>query len=252
MSACCAHCCSCSCCNSFICLCNFMFFLELLLQHMQLLLCSILCLRMIFMSRRRLITWVSKVAFMISGSSWACNFVLSLYCQQPSSCICCIRFIHYIHFVHCICCIWYVSFSCCSMLLAVMLLLSYLDVLVYKQLDIFVSRQAHRHLIDYISRCALNGVFNSAFLETIVLALMRGIWTLAIPGDMETLVASNLSVENQNELENWLATYLCDWSWRSHNFGWEVGRLTAKTVRGIFWAAGRLNYCCNFAMHNPV
>ena len=44
-----------------------------------------------------------------------------------------------------------------------------------EQLDIFVSRQAHRHLIEYISRCAMNGVFDSSLLETIVPTLLRGI-----------------------------------------------------------------------------
>lgn len=59
-------------------------------------------------------------------------------------------------------------------LLIVMLLLSYLDVLFYEQLDVFMGRQVHRHLIDYIPKCALNGVFISAFLETIVPVLLRG------------------------------------------------------------------------------
>ncbi len=61
------------------------------------------------------------------------------------------------------------------MLLAMMLLLSYLDVLVYEQLDFFVGRQVHRHLIDYILKCALNGVLDSALSETIVLVFLRGI-----------------------------------------------------------------------------
>ena len=60
-------------------------------------------------------------------------------------------------------------------LLALMLFLSYLDVLVYEQLDVFVGRQVKRHLIDCIPKCALNGVFDSALLETIVPILLRSI-----------------------------------------------------------------------------
>jgi len=54
------------------------------------------------------------------------------------------------------------------MLLIVMLLLSYIDVLVYEQLDVFIGRHVHGHLIDYIPKCALNGVFVSTLLETII------------------------------------------------------------------------------------
>jgi len=57
------------------------------------------------------------------------------------------------------------------MLLTVMLPL---DVLVYEQLDVSVSRQAHRHLIDCIPKRALNGVLIFALLETIVPILLRG------------------------------------------------------------------------------
>ena len=60
------------------------------------------------------------------------------------------------------------------MLLTVMLLLSYPDVLIYEQLDVFVGRQVHGHLIDWISKCALNVVFISTLLETIVPILLRG------------------------------------------------------------------------------
>ena len=60
------------------------------------------------------------------------------------------------------------------MLFTVILLLSYLDVLVYEQLDVFVSRKSHKHLIDYIPKCALNSVFIFALLETIVLMFVRG------------------------------------------------------------------------------
>ena len=55
-----------------------------------------------------------------------------------------------------------------------MLLLSYLDVLVYEQLDVFVGMQVHRYLIECNRKCALNGVFVSALLETIVTILVRG------------------------------------------------------------------------------
>ncbi len=75
---------------------------ELLLQHMKLLLCSIFCLRTIFMLHCHFIAWVSKVAFIITGYAWSCIFALPLCCQQPSCCI------------HCVHCIWYASFSCYS------------------------------------------------------------------------------------------------------------------------------------------
>ena len=60
------------------------------------------------------------------------------------------------------------------MLLDVMMLLSYLDVLVYEQLDVFLGKPVHGHLIDYIPKCALNGVFVSTLLKTIVPVLLRG------------------------------------------------------------------------------
>lgn len=56
-------------------------------------------------------------------------------------------------------------------LLAVMLPL---DVLVYEHLYVFMSRQAHRHLIYYIPKHALNGLLISPLLETIVPILLRG------------------------------------------------------------------------------
>lgn len=64
-----------------------------------------------------------------------------------------------------------------------------------------MSRQAHRHLIEYIPRGAMNGVFDSALLETIVPTLLRGRWTPAIPGYMATVLARNLLVENQTKLD---------------------------------------------------
>lgn len=65
---------------------------------------------------------------------------------------------------------------CCLQLLIIMFLvvMLLLDVLVYEQLDVFVSRQAHKHLIDCIPKHALNSVFVSSLLETIVLVLLRG------------------------------------------------------------------------------
>ncbi len=68
-----------------------LFFLELLLEHMQLLLYFVLCLHVIFMSRHHLIASVSKVAFTTSKFAWACNFVLPLCFQQPFSCVRCIQ-----------------------------------------------------------------------------------------------------------------------------------------------------------------
>ena len=59
-------------------------------------------------------------------------------------------------------------------LLAVMMLPSYLDVLVYEQLDVFVGRNVHRRLIDFIPKCALNGVFKYTLLETMVPMMLRG------------------------------------------------------------------------------
>lgn len=60
------------------------------------------------------------------------------------------------------------------MLLAMMLLPSYIDILVCEKLDVFVGRKVHRHLIDYIPKCALNDVFDLDFLGTIVPVLLRG------------------------------------------------------------------------------
>lgn len=33
-----------------------------------------------------------------------------------------------------------------------------LDILVYEQISVFIDGQAHRHFLDHISSCALNGV----------------------------------------------------------------------------------------------
>ncbi len=61
-------------------------------------------------------------------------------------------------------------------LLAVMLLLSYLHVLVYEQLDVFMGRQVHIQLIDCIPKCALNDVFYSALLEAIIPVVLVSAW----------------------------------------------------------------------------
>jgi len=76
------------------------------------------------------------------------------------------------------------------------------DVLVYEQLDVFMGRQVHRHLIVCIPKCALNSVFYSTLMEAIELVLLRDRSTHVITGNTTTLMARNLSVKNQNELEN--------------------------------------------------
>ena len=68
---------------------------------------------------------------------------------------------------------------CCLLLLLMVLLVVtvlpfYLDILVHEKLDVFVSRKVNRHLIDYIPKRALNGVFISALLETTILVLLGG------------------------------------------------------------------------------
>jgi len=60
------------------------------------------------------------------------------------------------------------------MLLTAMFMLSYPDVLDYEQLYVFVSRKLHGHLINYIPKSTLNGVFLSTLLETIVAMLLKG------------------------------------------------------------------------------
>ena len=42
------------------------------------------------------------------------------------------------------------------MLIILMLLPSYLDVLIYEELDVFIGRQAHTHLLECNPLCALN------------------------------------------------------------------------------------------------
>jgi len=77
--------------------------------------------------------------------------------------------LHLLHSLHSVCCLQLLF----MMLLVVMLLFSYIDVLVCKQLDIFVRTQAHRNFINCISRCSLDDVFNFALLEIIVPTLLR-------------------------------------------------------------------------------
>jgi len=47
-----------------------------------------------------------------------------------------------------------------------------LGTLVHEQLDVFVDRQVHRHLINCIPSCTRNGVFDSTLLEPIVPMLL--------------------------------------------------------------------------------
>jgi len=75
-----------------------------------------------------------------------------------------------LHPLHLVCCLQLLF----MMLLIVMFLLSYLDFLVYKQLDVIMGRQVHGHLIDCIPKRALNNVFISSLLEAIVPVLLRG------------------------------------------------------------------------------
>ena len=91
-------------------------------------------------------------------------------------------------------------------------------ILFNEQLDVFMDRQVHRHLTNCIPSCALNNVFDSALLKAIVLVLLRDRQTHMMPEDITTLMVRIISMENQNKLEDWLATYLCDWSWRLRNF----------------------------------
>ena len=159
-----------------------LFFLEFSLQHLQPLLYFSLCLRVILLSHHHPVASISKVAFTTSGSTWTCNFAPPLRCQQPSPCICRMQ-------------VWYLLLLL-MVLLIVMSLPFHLDILVHEQLDVFIDRQVHKHLISYIPSCALNGVFDSALLEAIVPMLLRVKWTLVIPGDIETFITCNLSVEN--------------------------------------------------------
>ena len=50
----------------------------------------------------------------------------------------------------------------------------YLDIIVHEKIDVFMDRQVHRHLIDCVLSCTLNGVFDSALLEDIVPVLLGG------------------------------------------------------------------------------
>lgn len=61
------------------------------------------------------------------------------------------------------------------LLLIVMFLPFQLDILLHEQLDVFIDKKFHRHLIDNIPKCALNSGFNVSLLEAIVAVLLRGI-----------------------------------------------------------------------------
>lgn len=75
---------------------------------------------------------------------WTCIFVPPLHFQQPSS--------------------FLFHAQVCYPLLLLMVLLSlmswpfYLDILVYEELGVFIDRQAHRHSLNCISSCTLDGV----------------------------------------------------------------------------------------------
>jgi len=214
VSECYTHYYSWSCYNSFICRRSFMFFLSC---------CFSTCNSFFFTSSTFARSYVT-----LSLYSWSLQNCfhqqwtsLSL---QPCSASMFSSFL--LHLFHLVWCLW--------LLFMIMLIVMLpLDVLVYEQLDFFVSRQAHRHLIDCIPKCALNCVFISTLLEAIVPILLRGKWTPEMLGDMATLRVINLSVKNQNEHENWLKTYLGEWSSRLLNISREIGRLTAKATQGI-------------------
>ena len=78
----------------------------------------------------------------------------------------------------------------------------HLDILALEQLNVFIDRQVHRHSINGIPTCALNGVFGSTLLEVIVPMMLRGRQMPVIPGDIETLMTSNLPADSQNKLED--------------------------------------------------
>lgn len=82
-----------------------------------------------------------------------------------------------------------------------MLLPFHLHILVHEQIDVFINRQVHRHLINFIPIRALNVVFDSALLKAIVPMLLRGRKTPVIPGDVATIMTRNLLVENQSKLK---------------------------------------------------
>lgn len=107
------NCYSCSCYESFVYLCSFMFFLELLLQHMQFLLCSILCLCMILN--------VISSPHSLSLQSFFHHQWICLSSQLCSTCVLSTTFL--LHSFHSVCCLQLLF----KMLLAMMLLLSYLD-----------------------------------------------------------------------------------------------------------------------------
>ena len=180
------------------------------------------------MSHPHSIVVVSKVSFIINGLAWACNLVLPPCCQQPSSCI---RYI------------WYAVFSfyswCCSLWCCCLMSLSTNDLMsswVGKLIDTWLTASP-----------SVLWMMSSILLSWKPLYLYyweadEHLWYLVT---MVTLMEIKLWIKNQNELENWLATYLCHWSWRMHNFGHELGILIDKIVQGIIWVVRKLTDYCN-------
>ncbi len=166
---------------SFIILCMlrlllYMFRLQLLLSSVQLIfyLCTIL------LSCHLLIASVPKVSFIRSGSVRTCNFPPPLLCQQPPSCMCCMQ-VYYLLLL-------------LMVLLTVMLLPFHIDILFREELDVFIDRQVHNHLIDCIPNCALNYVIDSTLMEANVAMLLRSTLTLVIPRDIATIMTRNMSI----------------------------------------------------------
>ena len=136
-----------------------MFFLELLLQHMQILLCFYLFLGMIFVSRHHLIASISKYVSIMSGSDLNLQLcstsMLSTTFPLHSSSAGVLPSTVVDGATHC----YVVSI--------------HLDILVHEQLDVFLDRQVHRHLTNCIPSCSLNNVFESALLEYVLLVRLR-------------------------------------------------------------------------------
>lgn len=77
-------------------------------------------------------------------------------------------------FVECGCDI----FCCCWWCYSLWWCYHSLDILVNEQLHVFVDRKVHKHVIAYILSCALNGAFDSAQLEDIILVRLGCGWHL--------------------------------------------------------------------------
>ena len=140
---------------------------------MQFLLFSIPYLRAIFMSRRHLIAWVSKVTFIINRSAWACKFVPPLCCQQPSSCIRCIRYAAFS------CCSWCCSLWCCCCHILMSLSMNNL-------MSLWVGKSIELNRLH--PQVCSEWCLRLSSLETIGPILLRGRWTHMILGDMAYLV----------------------------------------------------------------